>query len=164
MSIDTPRNQRPIAPANLADHLALRKDVLIVQWMAAARKSGSIPTEALTRLELVDHVPKIFDATMDALRQRRNDEAMERVQEATARHAIVRWVQKYDLRAVLREVSLLRAVFIAEMHAFAVASPEDDAQTRLSDSLAIHRILDDIVADATDTFLKLGVHENGVSP
>jgi hypothetical protein len=86
---------------------------------------------------------------------------MERVQEATARHTIVRWVQKYDLRAVLREVSLLRAVFIAEMHAFADASPQIDARSRLSDSLTIHRILDDVVRDATDTFLKLGVHENG---
>jgi hypothetical protein len=161
MSMDTPRNERPIAPANLADYLALRKDVLVVQWMSAARKSGSIPSDALTRLELIDHVPKIFEATIEALRHRRTEEAMERVQEATARHTIVRWVQKYDLRAVLREVSLLRAVFIAEMHAFADARPQVDARSRLSDSLTIHRILDDVVRDATDTFLKLGVHENG---
>jgi hypothetical protein len=161
MSMDTPRNQQPIESANLADYLATRKDVMIVQWMAAARKSGSIPTDALTRLELIDHVPKIFEATVEALRAKRNEEAMERVQEATARHTIVRWVQKYDLRGVLREVSLLRAVFIGEMHAFADAHADVDPGTRLFDSLTIHRILDDVVRDATDTFLKLGVHENG---
>ncbi len=159
--MDTPQNQRPVAPANLADYLAVRKDVLIVQWMAGARKSGTIPTDALTRLELIDHVPKIFESTVEALRGRRNEEAMERVQEAAARHTIVRWVQKYDLRAVLREVSLLRAVFITEMHAFADANPHYDAPGRLPDALTIHRILHDVVRDATDTFLKLGVHENG---
>jgi RsbRD-like negative regulator of sigma factor len=154
-------HQQAVGSADLADYLATRKEVLILQWMVAARKSQSIPSDSLTRLELLDHVPKIFDTVTEALRGQRSEQAMERVQEAAARHTIVRWVQKYDLRAVLREVSLLRAEFIAHVHAFADANPHLGTEVRLFNSQTIHRILDDVLMDATETFLKLGAHANG---
>jgi hypothetical protein len=152
--------QLAAASAELADYLAARKEVLVLQWVVNARRSRSIPTEGLTGLEMIDHVPRIVDAIVAALREQRSDEAMERVQEAASRHTIVRWVQRYDLRAVLREVSLLRAEFILHIHAFHDGNPHLGADARLAGSKTVHRILDDVVLDGTDTYLKLGEHAN----
>jgi hypothetical protein len=59
------------------------------------------------------------------------------------------------LRAVLREVSLLRAAFIRQLLIFDAENPDLGSQERLLNATTIHRTLDDIVSDATDTFLRL---------
>lgn len=143
------------ACGQLADYLQSHKEALIAEWLAQARKDSDVPTDLLTKLEIIDHVPNIFDAMILALRKRCSDTAMDQVQEVTARHTIIRWVQNYDLQAVLREVSLLRAQFIRHLLAFENAHPDLGSEARLLNSATIHSILDDIVMDATSTFLKL---------
>jgi hypothetical protein len=56
---------------------------------------------------------------------------------------------------VLREVSLLRAEFVGQLLAFEGQNLDLDGNARLLNATTIHRILDDIVMDATETFLKL---------
>lgn len=138
----------------LADYLQAHKDLLMKDWLAHARADSTILSDSLTQLELVDHVPRIFDAIIQALRNRCSETESE-VQEITARHTVVRWVQRYDLRAVLREVSLLRTEFIHQMLSFDERNKNFGSDARLLNAKTIHRILDDIVMDATDTFLKL---------
>jgi RsbT co-antagonist protein rsbRD N-terminal domain len=152
------------ACGRLADYLQSHKEALIGQWLAQARKDSNVPSESLTKLEIVDHVPKIFDAMILALRKRCSDTAMEDVQEITARHTIIRWVQNYDLQAVLLEVSLLRAQFIRHLLAFENEHLDIGSEARLLNSTTIHSILDDIVMDATDTFLKLRARSEGDRP
>ncbi len=130
-------------------------------WLAQARTT--VPSNALTQLELVDHVPKIFDAIIEALRNECS-ETEDDVQEITARHTVIRWVQRYDLRAVLREVSLLRAAFIRQLLAFDENPNDFGSYARLVNAKTIHRILDDVVIDATDTFLKLKDRAAGIEP
>ena len=142
------------ACGRLADYLQANKDLLMKEWLALARGDSAVLSDALTRLELVDHVPTIFDAMVEALRNRCS-ETRDNVQEITARHTVIRWVQHYDLRAVLREVSLLRAAFIRQLLAFDEQAKVGDKDARLLNAITIHRILDDIVMNATDTFLKL---------
>ena len=144
----------------LADYLQTNKDLLMKEWLAQARGDSVVLSDALTQLELEDHVPKIFDAMIQALRNRCSATTSD-VQEITARHTVIRWVQDYDLRAVLREVSLLRAGFIRQLLAFDEQMNGLSGHARLSNARTIHRILDDIVMDATDTFLKLRSHANG---
>ena len=142
------------ACGQLADYLQVHKDSLLKEWQAQARADSAVLSDALTQLELVDHVPKIFDAIVLALRNRCSETQTE-VQEITARHTVVRWVQRYDLRAVLREVSLLRKEFVRQLLAFDAHNPGLGTDARLLNATTIHRILDDIVMDATDTFLQL---------
>lgn len=148
-------NQLTSACSRLADYLQSNKDALIGEWLAQVRTDPAVPSEPMTKVELVDHVPGIFDAAMQALRQRGNDAAMEKVQVIAARHSIFRWVQHYDLQAVLREVSLFRAVFIRYLRDFERDDQPKDSSAHLFTSTTIHRILDEVVMDATDTFLEL---------
>jgi hypothetical protein len=76
------------------------------------------------------------------------------------RHAIVRWIERFDLQAVLREISLLRTEFIYHLQVFEEARPDFDIASKLSASTTIHHILDDVLMDAIETFLKL----NGGEP
>ena len=142
------------ACGRLADYLETNKNVLMREWLEQARGDSAVPSDSLTQLELVDHVPKIFDAVVQALRNRCSETTND-VQQITARHTVIRWVQRYDLRAVLREVSLLRAAFIRQLLAFDEQVSDLGSDSRLLNAITIHRILDDIVMDATDTFLKL---------
>ena len=142
------------ACGQLADYLEANKDPLMKEWLSQARGDSAVLSDALTRLELVDHVPQIFDAIVEVLRNRCNATAND-VQEITARHTIIRWIQHYDLRSVLREVSLLRGAFTRQLLAFDEQTSGLSTDSRLLNATTIHRILDDIVMDATDTFLKL---------
>lgn len=149
------------ACSRLADYLQSNKEPLMVEWMAQTQRDAVVPSEALTKLELVDHLPKIFDAMIEALRQSCSVTTMEQVQEITARHTVIRWVQQYDLPGVVREVSLLRAEFIRHLLIFDEQNPDVGMSARLLNSTTIHRILDGVVTDATDTYLNLRARKDG---
>ena len=141
--------------SELADYLQSQKEAFIASWVAQVRKDAGVPSDSLTKPEIVDHVPIIFDAIVDALRERGTEATVEQVQPFAARHTIIRWAQGYNLHAVVREVSLLRAEFIPHLRAFKDSRPSFGADAHLAASATVHRILDGIVLDATDTFLKL---------
>ncbi len=149
------------ACGRLADYLQSHKEPLMSEWLAQARQDSGVPSDPLTKLELVDHLPKIFDAMIQALRQRCSATTMEHVQEITARHTVIRWVQRYDLPGVVREVSLLRAEFIRHLLIFDEQNPDVKMDARLLNSTTIHRLLDGIVMDATDTYLSLRARRDG---
>lgn len=149
------------ACGRLAEYLQSHKAALISEWVSQVCKDSDVPSDSMTKPEIIDHVPKIFDAIIQALRQHCNDTTMEQVQEVAARHTIIRWIEHYNLQAVLREVSLLRAEFIRLLHAFEDEHQYFDSNARLFTSTIIHRILDDIVLEAADTFLKLRVRADG---
>jgi hypothetical protein len=163
MSMKSSANESNDACGRLADYLQTNKDLLMKDWLAQARGDSAVLSDALSQLELEDHVPKIFDAMIQALRNRCSATTND-VQEVTARHTVIRWVQHYDLRAVLREVSLLRAAFIRQLLAFDEQANGLSHRARLLNVTTIHGILDDIVMDATDTFLKLKDRADGDEP
>src|SRR5260370_42007750 len=109
----------------------------------------------MTKLEIIDHIPQIFDAILQALRQHRSDTTIEQLYKIAARHTIVRWIEHFNLQAVLRELSLLRAEFIYHLRVFEEEHPDFGTAPRLFASTTIHQILDHILIDATNTFLKL---------
>lgn len=149
------------ACGRLADYLQSHKEPLMSEWLTQAKIDSGVPSDSLTKLELVDHLPKIFDAMIQALRQRCSDTTMEHIHEITARHTVIRWVQRYDLPGVVREVSLLRAEFIRHLLIFDEQNPDVGMDARLLNSTTIHRILDGIVMDATDTYLNLRARRDG---
>jgi hypothetical protein len=139
----------------LASYLERHKDLITTSWVERVRNSLAVPTEYMTRPEIMDHVPAIFDAIIQALRQPRDDAAMEQIQETSAQHVAVRWQEEYELPAVLREIAFLRTEFIYQLRLFEETHPEFGMTQRLFASTTIHRILDDVMSDSTDKFLKL---------
>jgi hypothetical protein len=119
------------------------------------RNSLAVPTASMTRPEIIDHIPDIFDAIIQALRQPLSETAMEQIQETSGEHVVVRWQKGYDLYAVIREIAALRTEFIYQLRLFEEAHPEFAMTERLFASTTIHGILDYLICDATDKFRKL---------
>lgn len=158
--LNAPDENLQAACCRLADYLQSRKDQLISEWIAAVQSDADVPSETMTPPEIRDHLPDIFDAIIQTIRNECGDAEAAQVQHLAARHTIVRWIQQYDLGAVIRELSLLRVALIRHMCAFEGESPGFSNEARLFSSTAIHRVIDDIAMDATETYLSL-VKSNG---
>jgi hypothetical protein len=139
----------------LATYLERHKELITTSWLERVRKSLAIPTDSMTRPEIIDHIPEIFDGIIRALRQSLSDAAMDEIHESSAEHVVVRWLEAYDMYAVLREIALLRIEFIYQLRIFEERHPEFGMTQRLFASTTIHGILDQIMCDAADKFLKL---------
>ncbi|GAB2627883.1 RsbRD N-terminal domain-containing protein [Novilysobacter erysipheiresistens] len=161
--MNKPDEPLPAACSRLAEYLQSHKDQVIREWITSVRWDPSVPSEALTKPEITDHLPNIFDAIVQAIRDECSNANVDQVQHLAARHTIVRWVQNYDLKAVLRELSLLRAGLIHHLSAFEDHAPDFGNEARRFTSTIVHRVLDDIVMDATQTYfgLKTQSDENG---
>ncbi len=130
------------------------------EWVERVRKDSAVPTDFMTKPEIIDHIPQIFDTIIQALRQHRSDTTIEQVHQIAARHTIVRWIEHFNLQAVLRELSLLRAEFIYHLRVFEEEHPDFGIAARLFAAATIHQILDDAVIDTTNTFLKLAERDD----
>ena len=139
----------------LASYLERNKDLITTSWVERVRSSLAVPTASMTQPEIIDHIPEIFDAIIRALHQPLNDAAMEQVQETSTEHVVVRWQEGYNLYAVLGEIALLRTEFIYQLRLFEETHPGFGLTERLFASIMIHRILDQVMCNATDSFLKL---------
>lgn len=157
--MDKSREKRGSACGQLADWLQSNSPALISEWLVQVRSDAKVPSFSMTNPEIIDHVPQILEEIIEALR--RECGTTPEVQQVTARHTIVRWAQGYDLNAVIREVSLLRTVLILQSRAFERQHREADGDDLVYASTIVNRILDDVVMDATDTFLKLKVRAQG---
>ncbi|MDQ3038738.1 MAG: RsbRD N-terminal domain-containing protein [Pseudomonadota bacterium] len=155
---NSPEHSR-IACSRLADWLQLNSRALVSEWVVQVRQDAKVPSETLTNPEIIDHVPQILEEINEALRHACG--TTPEVQQVTARHTIVRWAQGYDLNAVIREVSLLRTVLILQSRAFEQQYREIGNEGLVFASTIVNRILDDVVMDATDTFLKLKERAQG---
>ena len=139
----------------LANYLERHKELITASWVERVRNSLAVPTASMTRLEIIDHVPGIFDAIIRALRQPLSETGMEQIEEASGEHVVVRWQKGYDLYGVLREIAFLRTEFIYQLRLFEETHPEFAMSERLFASTTIHGILDYVICDATEKFLKL---------
>ena len=139
----------------LANYLERHKELITTSWLERVRNSPAVPTASMTRPEIIDHIPNIFEAIIRALREPVSETAMKQIQEVSREHLVVRWQKGYDLHAVIREIAALRTEFIYQLQLFEQANPEFALSHRLFASTTIHGILDYIICDGTDTFLKL---------
>jgi len=140
---------------SLANYLERHKELITTSWIERVRNSPAVPTASMTRPEIIDHIPDIFDAIIRALRQPLSDTGTEQIQQASGEHVVVRWLKGYDLYGVLREIAMLRTEFIYQLRLFEETHPEFAMSQRLFASTTIHGILDYVICDATDKFLKL---------
>ena len=142
----------------VTEYLQLHKKALVDEWCAQVKKEFGFACESMPKPEIVDHIPNIFDAILQAVRQYHGGTTIEQVRNVAARHTIIRWSQHYNLGAVLQEISLLRSTFVHYLCAFEDEHQHVDSNARLFTSTSIHIILDNVVADALELFLKLRAH------
>lgn len=141
--------------SRLAEYLQSHKEAILNEWVAQVSRDSDVPTDPLTKTEIIDHVPQIFDAIVQTLLQHGSSAATADADKNIVRHTIIRWVQDYNLEALLREISLLRTELIRCLRVFEDEQQDFGKDAHAFMSTTVHINFDEIVLDATETFLKL---------
>ena len=103
----------------LPRHLAAQKDALLRRWMDDLRERRDIPAaDPLPPPELVDHIPGLFDDLVETLDADSPGPAGETVREGGRKHGSHRWHQGFRLDELIRDISDLRSLAVAEIERF----------------------------------------------
>jgi signal transduction histidine kinase len=114
--------------AALAHHLSGRREAILQAWQRAINRDPAITSsDALPRVQLLDHIPAIlrtFETELASSAPQTPTASEGAGQEPAAAHGLQRWRQGYDLREVTRELGKLNECVIEELDAYTVATPE----------------------------------------
>jgi signal transduction histidine kinase len=137
----------------LGTHLSGRQDAILRAWQGAVNRDPTLTTsDALPRVQLLDHIPAILRVFVDELRSASGAatpahaapgtaasgastpgaaaaentiaSAEQAGEEPAIAHGLQRWRQGYDLREVTRELGKLNECVIAELDSYAEAHPQ----------------------------------------
>jgi hypothetical protein len=128
------------------------QETIVRTWtekVTADRRVNS--DERLSYLQLVDHIPQIVEELHDALGEVRPEDAPALCE--GREHGRQRWRQGYELKEVVRELTLLRVTLVEfiELYRGALLSRTPDELTR-----SFHRInifMDDEIYRTVEAFL-----------
>jgi signal transduction histidine kinase len=116
----------PTAASHLADHLRVRRLEITDAWIRAVNEDPEIPSsKGLTRAELADHLPALFNDLVDYLQSSGSESIRQRVRQEARRHGNQRWKQHYRLIELLRELGTVRRLLLRYgLHSFLQLHPE----------------------------------------
>jgi hypothetical protein len=126
------------------------QETIVRDWTERVTVDRRINSDArLSYLQLVDHIPEIVEELQQALAGRASEQMLRQGME----HGRQRWRQGYELKEVVRELTLLRATlaeFLERYHgALPVRSPEEFTRS-------LHRInlfMDDEIYKTVEAYL-----------
>ena len=120
---------------DLAQALRAAREGILRHWEAVCREA--IPkADRLSEPQLRDDAPKVLDCVADALESDRAKHTDELV-EVTAEHGVVRFQQNFNIRELLVEYNLLRAVVIDRVTAHLGRPPTVAEQVALNAALDV---------------------------
>lgn len=86
-------------------------DTIVRNWAEKVTNDRRVRSdERLTYLQLIDHVPEIVEELSGALASGEKPDGQ--LLEVARQHGRVRWKQGYELKEVVRELTLLRATLV----------------------------------------------------
>jgi hypothetical protein len=127
------------------------QETIVRTWTEKVAADRRVNSDArLSYLQLVDHIPQIVEELQDALADGRAEPAM---LSQGRQHGRQRWQQGYELKEVVRELTLLRVTLVEFLElyrgALPVRTPEDLARS-------FHRInvfMDDEIYRTVEAYL-----------
>ena len=123
---------------SLADVLRQRQDLLTERWMrAVVDDENVVRSDDLTRAQLADHLPVIFDEICFALEAQDLDAVESAIRRNARIHGKWRWKQGYQIGELVRELELFRQMLTGAVADFAQAH---DYFTRSHEERARHLI------------------------
>ncbi|HEY0173993.1 MAG TPA: RsbRD N-terminal domain-containing protein [Pyrinomonadaceae bacterium] len=127
------------------------QETIVRTWTEKVTSDRRVSSdERLSYLQLVDHIPQIVEELHDALGEAAAEQAMLR---QGREHGRQRWQQGYELKEVIRELTLLRVTLVEfiELYRGALPPRAPDELTR-----SFHRInvfMDDEIYRTVEAFL-----------
>ncbi|MDB6149603.1 MAG: histidine kinase [Chthoniobacter sp.] len=138
----------------LAAFFCERREQITSEWLERVREERSIPaSNSLPREELMDHLPNLFDHLTDQLRAGSPTIQQRAAARDAQAHGEHRWQQNYRLDELLREVAVLRRVFMRHLVTFQCAHPEFVGETEWSANRIVHGFFDGLLIDSTTEFV-----------
>ena len=138
----------------LAEFLCARRELITSQWVERVRAERKIDaSDGLPREELMDHLPKLFDNLTDQLRQADPEVHASEASRNAQAHGDHRWEQQYRLDELLREISILRLVFMRHLVEFQREYPAFVQETEWLALRIIHQYFDRLAMDSTSQFV-----------
>jgi signal transduction histidine kinase len=123
---------------SLADVLRQKQDLLTERWMrAVVDDENVVRSDDLTRAQLADHLPVIFDEICFALEAQDLDAVEPAIRRNARIHGKWRWKQGYQIGELVRELELFRQMLTGAVADFAQAH---DYFTRSHEERARHLI------------------------
>lgn len=124
------------------------------EWITSIRYDAQITAaETLTRAQLLDHLPRMFDNLANALRGETDDDEIDAERNAR-RHGDHRWQQGYELEELLRELARLRTIMVEHVFAFEEKHPEFEAEEKRTAIRCFHRFFEDMIARSVAQYVQ----------
>ena len=138
----------------LADWLAARRELVIIQWVAMAQEHLAL--RAKTGYSLVDHVPQLFDDLIDGLRQMPPAGILpgSPADHHAREHARCCWEHRCGLEEMLEELSFLRTLLTGHLAVFEAECAAPGASACAMARRTVHRFLDDVASRSTREFVQ----------
>ena len=127
------------------------QETIVRTWtekVTADRRVNS--DDRLSYLQLVDHIPQIVEELQDALAERREEVPM--LSEARE-HGRQRWRQGYELKEVVRELTLLRITLVEFIEHYRGALPPRPPEELTRSFHRINVFMDDEIYRTVEAYL-----------
>ena len=140
---------------HFADYLCQRRDELTRRWAETVRADPKLPSsEPLSRVELQDHMPLLFDDLSDTTRQASMADTRASTDSHAAAHGRHRWQQRYRLAEVFRELFLIRGLIIRDgLGTFLRENPACEPHSRAMETL-IYRFFEETAVNSVEQFVE----------
>ena len=142
--------------SELGDYLLAHREEIIGEWLRAVERNRDISSpEHLGYAELVDHLPELCQELAELLKSPQSDQHRSDISRTARIHGKYRWRQRYRLKEVIRETSIVRRIlFHSWVDAYAREVPKFNGETRRAAENIIHQAIDDVIADSVDQFVE----------
>src|SRR5262245_7216774 len=124
------------------------------RWVEAIHRNPDIETsENLTYMQLVDHMPALFEEMCSLLRQEEDQQVKAEIDRKAQVHGRSRWKDGYKIDELLRELSLVRKIILTEyLTRFAQQNPDFTGEIKHAAKEIIHEFLNDVIISSTRKF------------
>lgn len=110
--------------------------------------------DTLTRSQLIDHLPEMFNNLADALRAEVDPDSDSDAERNARQHGDHRWRQGYDLQELLRELARVRAILVDHVLIFAEKHPELAGEEKRTAIRRFHLFFEEMIARSVAQYVE----------
>jgi RsbT co-antagonist protein rsbRD N-terminal domain len=143
-------------PEEISRLLKNGQETIVRDWTEKVAADRRINSDArLSYVQLIDHVPQIVEELQRALS---DPQAEPRTLEQGKEHGRQRWRQGYELKEVVRELTLLRATLVEFLEKYRAALPSQKPEQLSHFYQRINGFMDEEIYKTVEAYLDAPRH------